>query len=358
MATKIHCPDDLDDAEKDKATKFGLWRTLESKSTKKELTAIINNSTKVTTEEHQPEKQNESERFQYSLKTLYSEGIISDKKYQSLRNTFPNMLLPYKTLTSEINRRHVTDLRAFEIADLEGCYRTLENVLLTLAEHYLDSDIEIVWFEEEGVFIVLFGADGAPFGKNSCATSFLVSILNVVDLILSEKHNFLLVAGNVEEDSPDFLRYLTVIRKEMEAVEKQVYTVCGKSIRFKFEFPVNDQKFLAKIRGELSNSATYPSSFANVTQKDVNTIDGSIGEAGDQTKVWQKWDYDKIQQDARAVAQLKKKKPNIARGKITAFIAGRKSRTEFHPPLGKFAMNAKAEPLHLLNLGWQHWHDR
>ncbi len=37
---------------------------------------------------------------------------------------------------------------------------------------------------------------------------------------------------------------------------------------------------------------------------------------------------------------------------------GHGSRTEFLLPLEEFCMNVKVDPLHLLNLAWQHWHTR
>ena len=45
-----------------------------------------------------------------------------------------------------------------------------------------------------------------------------------------------------------------------------------------------DQKWLVCIAGELNNAATYLSSFANVNNKDMATLGGSIG---DKNATWQ-----------------------------------------------------------------------
>ena len=58
------------------------------------------------------------------------------------------------------------------------------------------------WFgETEGRFLVAFGGDGCPFGKNESACSFLISFLNVGKRVVSSSDNFLIFGGNVEETS-------------------------------------------------------------------------------------------------------------------------------------------------------------
>ena len=58
------------------------------------------------------------------------------------------------------------------------------------------------WFgETEGRFLVAFGGDGCPFGKNESACSFLISFLNVGKRVASSNDNFLVFGGNVEETS-------------------------------------------------------------------------------------------------------------------------------------------------------------
>ena len=65
---------------------------------------------------------------------------------------------------------------------MSGCFLDLEALLLQLADLYLSIDKVtpiLSWFgEAPGTFLVAIGADGAPFGKDNEATSWLVSFLN------------------------------------------------------------------------------------------------------------------------------------------------------------------------------------
>ena len=64
----------------------------------------------------------------------------------------------------------------------------------------------------------------------------------------------------------------------MERIEgKPLTTLNGCTVEFKFELIPGDMKWIASVSGELSNSAHYFSSFANVNKHDNVTIGGSIG---------------------------------------------------------------------------------
>jgi len=126
-----------------------------------------------------------------SLRVLYEEGLVSKRKYTSIRNGGANgnrkitgkdfgdsipKLTPYKTLMKFISSIHVET--ALHLEDI-GVYKPLEPILLTLAHMYLTTDRHVPslqWFNgERGVIYVALGADGAPFGKDDCATAYLVS---------------------------------------------------------------------------------------------------------------------------------------------------------------------------------------
>ena len=112
------------------------------------------------------------------------------------------------------------------------------------------------------------GADEAPFGKDNEATSWLVSFLNLGNRIASCDDNFLLLGANCKEDHPTMIKYATQIRGEIALIESKIYQLQGHdiAINFKFELVPSDMKWLSTFSGELTNSATYPSSFANVKQ--------------------------------------------------------------------------------------------
>ena len=128
---------------------------------------------------------------------------------------------------------------------------------------------------------MVIGADGAPFGKDNEATSWLVSFLNLGNRIASCDDNFLLLGANCKEDHPAMIKYATQIRGEIALIESKTYQLQRHdiAINFKFELVPSDMKWLATFSGELTNSATYPSSFANVKQDDVKNVHGtSLGE--------------------------------------------------------------------------------
>lgn len=105
--------------------------------------------------------------------------------------------------------------------------------------------------------------------------------------------------------------------------------------------------------GELSNSATYFSSFANVSTKDCTDSKGTFG-SGPLCK-WNPWDYGSRTKVVQAVNSFKASldaKPlplKQKRSKDTEFIARQKSRQEFLPFVGKLIDKAHVEPLHLKN---------
>ena len=63
------------------------------------------------------------------------------------------------------------------------------------------------------------------------------------------------------------IKYAKQLRTEIECIESKVYSIQGHEdiqVRFCFELVPSDMKFFATVSGELSNSATFPSTFANV----------------------------------------------------------------------------------------------
>ena len=108
-------------------------------------------------------------------------------------------------------------------------------------------------------------------------------------------------------------------------------------------------KWLAFISGELPNSATYFSSFANVSGPEKGKMGQTCGMHDDYFKPW---NYQKRLQIVKRVEQHKSKltqKQLVGRTKVTEFIASQKSRQEFEPILGPYIDKAVVEPLHLAN---------
>jgi hypothetical protein len=117
-------------------------------------------------------------------------------------------LLTYNALISGINKidigvvQSVADVFPTYIEDenISGCFRDLRAYLPRLADFYLNMQTRrdaFKWFgEAEGKFLVAFGGDGCPFGKNGTACSFLVSFLNAGKRVASSSDNFLVFGAN------------------------------------------------------------------------------------------------------------------------------------------------------------------
>ena len=287
-----------------------------------------------------------------SISVYYSGRIAGKKKYRkiygdscykaSVSNKGINecpipRLVPYHNLQSFVRSIPVGNI--YTVADtlcndldenekVSGCYHSLKELLVCLAEFYLSGHggFDVTWFGEEYKFLVTLGRDGAPFGKDETACAWLVSFLKIGRGVLSNNENYLLFGANCSENCIAVQKYIKVLLSEIQGIEKKV-------------FSPNDMKMIAFLCGELSNSAKYFSSFANVSTDDMTVIDRTFGRL---TAV-------------KKVDELKKKfakqllTNNSKRSKITTFIASMKSRQEFLPPLGTVIDCIHIEPLHLKN---------
>lgn len=345
------------------------------------------------------EYEKSEENFIRSLSLLYAGGVISKVKYQQTRSSMvmkntgrhtkkgfmskeritygwgvpvPKPL-PYSVLMNKIEELDMGDVisvRETLCHDLpvdqqvDGVYRNLEEFLLVLCKFYLETDEcreesnKLTWFGEEGTFKVAIGGDGAPFGKWDKSMSWLVSFLNVGPRVASPNDNFLLFGANCKEDHEVVTRFTEKIAADIEVIEKKTFTVIGKDVTFSFNLLPGDMKFLAYINGELSNSAKYFSSFA-VCKDESSSLTGKFGKT--QNCKWRPWQYSHRIAIAQQVADFKRKLPchlaeKTKRAKVTQFIAGKKSRQEFEPFIGKLCDKEVVEPLHLKNNGVQYLH--
>ena len=215
--------------------------------------------------------------------------------------------------------------------------------------------VDLFWFDESNTFHVALGADGAPFGKHDEATSWLVSILNTGKHIASSYNNFLLCGANCTESHPGMVRYCKKLIHDIAYVETSSFKVNDKHVRFKFSLIPGDMKWVASFAGELTNSAYYFSSFADVCQADKTKVNGSLGTTNDCT--WKPWEFEERIENAKKVAKFKEtprqgKLPT--RTKTLDYMKKNlKCRQEFEPLLGRLIDKAYAEPLHNSNNAWQ-----
>ena len=153
----------------------------------------------------------------------------------------------------------------------------------------------------------------------------------------SPNDNFLLFGANCKEDHEVVVRFTEKLAADIQVIEKKTYTVMGKDVTFTFDLIPGDMKFLAFINGELSNSAKYFSSFANVSQNESNSLTGRFGV--DQDCKWRPWQYRERITTSKQVVEFKRKLPThlakkTLRSKVTQFIAGKNPGKNFNPLLG------------------------
>ena len=110
----------------------------------------------------------------------------------------------------------------------------------------------------------------------------MVSFLNVGERICSSTENFLTFGVNVKENGVVTRKYLEATIQELKEIESKTFTInvngSNKLVEFQLAEMPNDMKMFAFLAGELSNSAFYFSSFANVNQKESNDVSKCISE--------------------------------------------------------------------------------
>ena len=332
------------------------------------------------------------ENITRSFSLLYAGGLLSKRKYAQVRSSMATYstgavtakgyiqkkrlsmgsvhipkVLPYRKLMCKVNNIDIGELLPVSNLlpnlhaenNVDGVYRDVESLLISLAKFYLETDQyrkpedKLRWFGSEfGHFRVAVGGDGAPFGRWDESTSWLVSFLNVGPRVASPNDNFLLFGENCKETHEVVVQFSKQLASNCAAIEQKTYQINSKPIKFTFDLVPSDMKFLAFLNGELSNSATYFSSFANVSREDKRCLDGVFGT--DKNCKWKPWNYQNRVAIANKVCIFKKKlsaklAESTRRNKVTEYISGLASRQEVAPLIGKLCDKEIIEPLHLKN---------
>ena len=353
------------------SAEVGLIDTTLAKCGKKILGEVLSCSNKfnknvVPQLYHGPLKHFEAsdENMIRSVSVYYDGGIMGKRKYRQVyRNiSFQKskndkkkhrkrlnvngcpipLLVPYNKLmpfikSIDIGTVHNTGDLCSDLEDsdkVHGCYRGLKELLIMLAQFYLTHrPDELVWFDEPNKFYVALGGDGAPFGKYDTACAWLVSILNLGKGVLSSHDNYLLFGANCSESCVTVSKFIQKLVVEVGQIEKEVFPITVKDsvVNVKFcvsELP-NDMKMLAYLAGELSNSAKYFSTFADVSLENCKNINGSFGK--EKSNTWHPWQYSKrlavvTKVDAQKELLGKKTiKPATKRHRITKCMADTES---------------------------------
>ncbi len=335
----IHCSkDEEDEEEKLKSVKDGMWATLASRCSPRELQEYCDKSLKMKKAKKEKGKEEDAEsegkkRLSNSLVTRYQGSLITERKYQSIRNYQKSksvvdeyLLLPVKKLNMRIARIQNAQLKVSPLPNIRGLSRSLKELCIRIAMLYLDIiPTELKWFDDkEGNFILSAGADGAPMpqyeGEES-GTAFLISMINVTHRVASPKHNFILFGGHCSETNEEFIHLLKKFSSDMTDLEKQVFTIKERRVTFSLGLLTGDQKWIAVAGGELNSAATYPSSFGDVHKKEFSEMDGDIGM--EESSRWHPWEYDKRLSDVKSINIPKS---TSKRSQFTKALAEKKSR--------------------------------
>ena len=368
----------------------GIVEALSTKFSKDAVVSAVSNKKKlakhITSSVHKDgcaEYETSQENMLRSVAVYYSMGVMGKRKYIKVRHSlsYKNVfskwkkttrikisncsipaLVPYyklATFMEEINIGTLHSVQENLCGDsgdkINGFFRDLKDYLPQLAEFYLKvyKEVDFNWFGKPFTFKVAIGGDGAPFGKNDQSCAWLVSFLNVGKRFLSNEDNFLIFGANCSESCVPVEKYVAKLVSDITYLENNVFKVNDKNVKFEFSELPNDMKMLCFLGGELSNSAKYFSSFANVSYDNMSNLQFEF--AGQGKHQWTPWVYKKRLSVAKQVVDLKKKivksklSKNTQRNKITSYIAEKQSRQEYCPRIGKLIDKAHVEPLHLKN---------
>ena len=247
---------------------------------------------------------------------------------------------------------------------LRGVYRNLRTYVPRLAEFYLkmnrhrtDKLKQFEYFDSEKknpdsfMFIVTFGGDGAP----GIGTTFDVSFVNVGKRIYSSKSQHLVFGSDVSETHEIVDIYVRRAAQDFEFLESKVFEVEVDGTIIPVEFKVqelpNDMKMLCFLGGEVSNNATYFTTFADVSIADSTTIEKSFDKHW-KPVTWQKRKEEGTKAEKHYETLKKTKKEctlSYVRSLFTKWLAKNNSRQEMIPRVGRFITFAKADPLHMKN---------
>jgi hypothetical protein len=137
------------------------------------------------------------------------------------------------------------------------------------------------------------------------ACAWLVSFLNIGKRFLSSEDNFFIFGANCTESCITVEKYVSNLVNDISYLERNVFEVNGKNVKFEFAEIPNDMKMLCFLTGELSNSSKYFSTFGNVSYDDMSKVDFTFGHS--KNSKWKPWAYEKRLTVAKKVVDLEKK---------------------------------------------------
>jgi hypothetical protein len=127
-------------------------------------------------------------KYRQVYRDVFFQKLNNNKKYGkriAINNCPIPLLVPYNKLMPFVKSINIGTIYSTydtlcsglqEDDKIQGCYRSIKELLVMLAEFYLVfRPADLVWFDEANKLYVTLGGDGAPFGKYDTACAWLVS---------------------------------------------------------------------------------------------------------------------------------------------------------------------------------------
>lgn len=192
-------------------------------------------------------------------------------------------LLPYSVVQTYVKSLPRPTIVPFE--GFPGFYIPLSELLATIVPVYLARPDTLSWWEED-VLSIAVGGDGAPMSQTRSMHVMLVSVVNSTKTVAGIRSNHILMAGEVSETDPRLEVYYRSLCDEMESLQASGLLIDGKKFKVSFDLFPCDQKFHAHLAGELTNAATYPSTYANLKKGDLTSQHGSLSGRTPIPSIW------------------------------------------------------------------------
>ena len=241
-----------------------------------------------------------------------------------------------------------------------GVTRNLSDLIYMIADLHLTTEglrNQLIWFDENDQhFIFEFSDDGAPESREETMSIGSITLWNLGGRVRSREYYYPLHMISCGEKDIVVEELWRTHSEAMILLEGNTFNVNGKKITMEFQ-PSADQAWQFWANNVLTQSATYPSMFANVHKNELKYIGGNIG-----PKESDKWHPPTMDSRKSELIKLNKflerlpthlNEKQIHERKLK-FMAEHGLRQLGEPRIGVFADRQRPEPLHLEINNWQH----
>lgn len=215
----------------------------------------------------------------------------------------------------------------------------------------------LMWFNNNpNHFVVEFSDDGAPESHEKTMTIGSLTLWNFGSCVRSREFHYPLHMITTSEKDDICSSLWMQHTDEMLLIESNIFTINDEKVTFEFQ-PSADQAWQCWAANVLTQSATYPSPYANVHKNDLKKIGCTIGHAKGDT-----WNPPTSEKRVLELHKLKLFENDLPATlskeskykKKLAFMADNGFRQLGEPRIGIFADRMRPEPLHLEINNWQH----